>query len=680
MQRPEIRSRQGCLTCRKRHRKCDEKRPVCTLCQKSGRTCDYISEFRWAPVNDVFVIPDTSFNGGTNRIDREERRKTAQNRGRQRRIRAQMQDAQQSGISRQVLNQRQNETQTLSQGQSPNSGPAPYENDSQLRSPGSDHQDGLRSRPVPTLDTSHASLSSISPATTRQQVSSPEDFEVLTQGNSDMSLYFNDLSNVQFDSNWLNAFVMDQDLTTFSAQYDNQITATGHITSEQLVLDSTSVERSSVLTDADPSLEIIESEHEANRSKSSTGPVFGTTKTFQHSLGPLASSLPTCTEEIAFNYFMTDASPRIPALDSPGNPFRELCRVSISYPLLLHTFLGDLRVMEERRSQALRSLRSMERYLRFSNTREESSVSIENHAFSVLSLREVTLAAYLIHIASEVMTGSLTTDTHLRNAFKLVVELRYIDKMPEGFYSRFLVQRFAMIDVIMSLLRRRKPLAPEYFILYQQHEEADPVLSFLARISTLATDFELEKDVRLAEAYQLETTMRDWGSRKYPMPLNPAARSNSPVSGHGTASQDDHLSTLNACFYWMAHLLLARRVFLDPTASSRVQLYRKHLFALIDRLPLGCGPDSSLPIPFYMAAREAIVPLDREWVRQKHAEMIAIYPDRSRELMMSLTEDIWSMSDGEYHDLVVKGPWDLPWMDDDMNVRMKDSQAMHFII
>ncbi|KAH7202440.1 fungal-specific transcription factor domain-containing protein [Fusarium oxysporum] len=660
MQRPEIRSRQGCLTCRKRHRKCDEKRP--------------------APVNDVFVIPNTSFNGGTNRIDREERRKTSQNRGRQQRIRAQMQDAQQSGISRQVLNQRQNETQTPNQGQSPNSGPAPYENDSQLRSPGSDHRDGLRSRPVQTLDTSHASLSPISPATTRQQVSSPEDFEVLTQGNSDMSLYFNDLSNVQFDSNWLNAFVMDQDLTTLSAQYDNQITATGHITSEQLVLDPTSVEWSSVLTDADASLEIIESEHEANRSKSSTGPVFGTTKTFQHNLGPLASSLPTCTEEIAFNYFMTDASPRIPALDSPGNPFRELCRVSISYPLLLHTFLGDLRVMEERRSQALRSLRSMERYLRFSNTREESSVSIENHAFSVLSLREVTLAAYLIHIASEVMTGSLTTDTHLRNAFKLVVELRYIDKMPEGFYSRFLVQRFAMIDVIMSLLRRRKPLAPEYFILYQQHEEADPVLSFLARISTLATDVELQNDVRLAEAYQLETTMRDWGSRKYPMPLNIAARSKSPLFGHGTASQDDHLSTLNACFYWMAHLLLARRVFLDPTASSRVQLYRKHLFALIDRLPPGCGPDSSLPIPFYMAAREAIVPLDREWVRHKHAEMIAIYPDRSRELMMSLTEDIWSMSDGEYHDLVLKGPWDLPWMDDDMNVQMKDSQAMHFII
>ncbi|KAF5587856.1 transcriptional regulatory protein pro-1 [Fusarium pseudoanthophilum] len=644
MQRPEIRSRQGCLTC--------------------SRNCDYANEFRWAPVSDAFVVPDGSFNGGTKRVNRDERQRPAQNGGRQQRKRGRWQDSYQSDSSGQVLNQCQNETQTLDQGESPKLSTAPCNNDNQLRFGGSEYRDGL------------------------------QDFEGLTQGNSDMSLYFDDLRNMQFDSNWFNTYVMDQDLKTLSAHYEDHVPATGDSISEQLLLDPNSVQLDSVPSDGDASLEIIESEHVVDGSNSSTNPVFGITKTFEHRLGPLTSSLTTCTEEIAFNY----------SLDSPGNPFRELCRVSISYPLLLHTFLyvsaanmynycrGDLRVMEERRSQALRSLRSMERFLRISNTSKESSLSIEDHAFSVLSLREVTLAAYLIHIASEVMTGSLTTDTHLRNAFKLVVELRYIDKMPDGFYSRFLVQRFAMIDVIMSLLRRRKPLAPESFILYQQHEEADvsgpsfremtgcpqPVFSFLAKISRLATDVELENDVRLAQAYQLETTMRNWGSRKYPMPLNIASRSNSPVSG--TPSQDDHLRTLNACFYWMAHLLLARRVFMDPTASSRVQLYRKHLFSLIDRLPPGCGPDSSLPIPFYMAAREAIVPQDRESVRQKHDEMIVIYPDRSRELMMSLTEDIWSMSDREYHDLVPKGPWDLPWIDDDMNIRVKDSQAMHFII
>ncbi|EWG45871.1 hypothetical protein FVEG_06516 [Fusarium verticillioides 7600] len=134
MQRPEIRSRQGCLTCRKRHRKCDEKRPVCTLCQKSGRTCDYTNEFRWAPVGDVFVVPDVSFNAGTKRVIPDERQRPAQNRGRQQRKRGRWQDAHQSDNSGQVLNKCQNEAQTLDQGQSSNLGTASYDNDNQLRS------------------------------------------------------------------------------------------------------------------------------------------------------------------------------------------------------------------------------------------------------------------------------------------------------------------------------------------------------------------------------------------------------------------------------------------------------------------------------------------------------------------------------------------------------------------
>jgi len=33
------RVRTGCLTCRERHLKCDEKLPICQNCCKSGRTC-----------------------------------------------------------------------------------------------------------------------------------------------------------------------------------------------------------------------------------------------------------------------------------------------------------------------------------------------------------------------------------------------------------------------------------------------------------------------------------------------------------------------------------------------------------------------------------------------------------------------------------------------------------------
>lgn len=117
-----------------------------------------------------------------------------------------------------------------------------------------------------------------------------------------MSLYFDDLANMQFDGNWLNEFVIDEDPITSSAECNDYISATGDSTSEQLVLDPTSVEWDSFLSDADTSLEIIESQLEADRSRSSTRPVLGTTRTFQQSLGPLPSRLPTCTEEVAFNY------------------------------------------------------------------------------------------------------------------------------------------------------------------------------------------------------------------------------------------------------------------------------------------------------------------------------------------------------------------------------------------
>jgi hypothetical protein len=36
-----LRTRTGCITCRKRHLKCDEQKPTCNLCTKSGRTCVY---------------------------------------------------------------------------------------------------------------------------------------------------------------------------------------------------------------------------------------------------------------------------------------------------------------------------------------------------------------------------------------------------------------------------------------------------------------------------------------------------------------------------------------------------------------------------------------------------------------------------------------------------------------
>ncbi|CAJ0546566.1 Ff.00g011930.m01.CDS01 [Fusarium sp. VM40] len=46
------RSRRGCWTCKRRHKKCDEKRPVCERCVQAGMTCEgYKTRLTWGPSN-----------------------------------------------------------------------------------------------------------------------------------------------------------------------------------------------------------------------------------------------------------------------------------------------------------------------------------------------------------------------------------------------------------------------------------------------------------------------------------------------------------------------------------------------------------------------------------------------------------------------------------------------------
>lgn len=46
---PDVRSRTGCLACRRRRRKCDEVRPICGACQKRQLACEYTTRVRWTP-------------------------------------------------------------------------------------------------------------------------------------------------------------------------------------------------------------------------------------------------------------------------------------------------------------------------------------------------------------------------------------------------------------------------------------------------------------------------------------------------------------------------------------------------------------------------------------------------------------------------------------------------------
>ena len=67
----------------------------------------------------------------------------------------------------------------------------------------------------------------------------------------------------------------------------------------------------------------------------------------------------------------------------------------------------------------------------------------------------------------------------------------------------------------------------------------------------------------------------------------------------------------------------------------------------MDGLAAGCGPDSSLPFPFYTAAREATTLEERNWVRRKHMEMFNVYRDRARVHAMASVEKIWDNASKE---------------------------------
>ncbi|KAI8679807.1 hypothetical protein NCS57_00259500 [Fusarium keratoplasticum] len=610
------RSRHGCLTCRRRHRKCDEEKPTCKVCRKTGRECEYGSDLKWAAVGHA-----SSF--ATRRTKR--MRETPA----RRRLDGSSQRSRTLSAASNQLRLGENEPSTV---------PA---------NPTTNQNGDLEADMLiwPSMDLT------------------PWDDSV-------PGLAWGSLIGVSLGADILPE-QFEPSFRANTTENNQEIEPEGPVTSEV----------GSIISRPNPW-----------PTKDSLGPL-------------LSATLSSPSEEIAYTYYLNHTSSRIPAYDGPHNPYRKLCLVSVSYPLLLHTILyvstvsmfnygrTDSSLIAKHQSQASSLLQNATAFLRAENGKPGQEMPGRSHALSVLSLREVTLAAYLMHIVTEVMSGSQTAETFLQNAYQLMVELGYIESMPESYYARLLVHRFAIIDVVLAFLRRRKPIAPMSFVLYQQDEEMDqnepsfreltgcpqPVLAYLARISHLAYDvaaYQGDSLSHLAEAYQLETEMRVWGQR-YPVPFALGVdQANAQIS---PADDRKDLDTLSECFYWTAQLLLARRVFLDPTSSPRVQFLRRHLFILMDRLPAGCGPDSSLPFPFYMAAREAMTSEDRDWVRKKHVEMINVYRDRSREIMMGLTEEIWSKADEAANGSVSGGHGSLVVLENDMYIHVLDTVASHFV-
>lgn len=347
----------------------------------------------------------------------------------------------------------------------------------------------------------------------------------------------------------------------------------------------------------------------------------------------------------------------MPALDGPENPYRHVSFTALSTPILRETIvciatehmlnfgLGSVSTAAQRQQRMLRTIgQNLQLITPGACATEPGSV-----ASNKLD-REALLTAVVLQGVVVVQSEDGVLEPHVRCASFLMDTLGRFQNVPHTAIARMTVQRYAMVDLMLAFSRQRRPYAPKDFILHAPDEQRwdhsepsfhkmtgcpQPLMCFLVRIAHLACDVQerprqaAANDI-LAQAYTLESELRAWGARY--------------TSGKSDPVRDE-LDILTECFYWTAHLLLARRVFRDHTRSPRVQHLAHTCFGLMGRLATGCGPDSSLPQPFYLAAREAVFTQDRAWVREKHEAMTAFYREQQRNLAMRLTERVWDITD-----------------------------------
>ncbi|KAJ9138078.1 hypothetical protein NKR23_g8652 [Pleurostoma richardsiae] len=383
-------------------------------------------------------------------------------------------------------------------------------------------------------------------------------------------------------------------------------------------------------------------------------------------------------EGIAFGYYIKHVSGVMSTYDDERNPYRKLSAYAVQSPVVLHTLVAIATQW-------------------MLNQGEEPPALHLSDSSNLLSPYEAALAACLFQIAQVIFTGGDTANAHLDCSMFLLGKLNYVSQPVTGFVARFLTQRFAMLDVAWALFHRMRPRAPLTFWLYQISEEVDftepcmhemagcpqPVLSALAHIAHLASELWERADRRdeiLRQGYQLETTLRSWAMQRFPdmlrLPCDLSPNSEE-IRLHYPAASRFHLRLLNECFYWLAQLLLQRRIYRDATTSNRVQQTVRIAFSLMKGIPAGSSSASSLPLPFYLIAREAVTVEDRAWVREMHAQMLQSYRATSRRQMMELTEEIWRQSDLRREAL---GLSQFTTEEEEVDLILLETRDSHFVI
>lgn len=316
--------------------------------------------------------------------------------------------------------------------------------------------------------------------------------------------------------------------------------------------------------------------------------------------------------------------------------------ISIATTYMHRRHMAPRSVALTTQSRALASLRRSVDWLASPND------STPSPAETACLKREV-LATILLQITVEICNGSSVVKSHIAYAASLFRELGYEDHVPATPIGLILAHRMAFVDVLSSVFWRRRPLlSPGFWFLERDDEyrmaDLTPrfqdttgcpfwVVRVLARISHLVADVDdgLSSGDKATRALALESD------------LAAAAREHNM----GSPTPSSHVEIVGRCYYWSAVILLQRRIFLDARESPRVQMSLLALLNLLATLPIGCGPDSALSLPLYMAALAAVGEDHRALIRDKSQSLDAYYPSQTRTVLTEAFGYMWAAADAE---------------------------------
>ncbi|KAH8899045.1 2-dehydropantoate 2-reductase [Thozetella sp. PMI_491] len=382
-------------------------------------------------------------------------------------------------------------------------------------------------------------------------------------------------------------------------------------------------------------------------------------------LTALSSPLFEKAEEFAaYKYYVDRLAGELQAQDGQDNPYRRLSSMALKFPVLLRTIIScaaehmhisghwPIQRAIDQYDGAIHLLRSQLR-----NWKPTLSESAESNEDGGITADHALLAAILLQPAIIAFSGgsASSAETHLDMAFYGLKQLSYLgtSDLKDVFFPRLLVQRFAMVDVGLSVYARRRPRVPldSWFATPTAGNNLDKsqpsfrkmtgcphlVFIFLLRAMHLAADVAASvrsfKDI-INDAIMLEMEMRVHDFKHV-----------------GSSILDASSEKVARAFTYAALLLLFRRVFGEPSSSPRVQNTIGVIFSLMNSIqdseaegerPTMPRVDSASGLPFYLAAREAVTAEDQERVRQNHAMWRKVYPNPARVRLMEVAERMWA--------------------------------------